>query len=346
MKNAAQSQPEPGGYRPPAPPADAAVLWPDSFGTRFAVFVDTEEEFDWSQPLARENRGTRAMDALPGIHKLFADHGVPATYMIDDPIVRCARSVDILKEIIADGGSAIGSQLHPWVNPPHDETVSPRNSFLGNLPRALQGAKIAALTDGIADAFGRRPLMMRTGRYGLGPDTLGLLAAAGYRVDTSMRSGYSYAVEGGPDYRAIPNHAFATGEGDLIEIPLTTIYTGALRRGGIGLHEALGRVPRGRGIASRLKLSSRVALTPEDMPIALALDAIRVAAADGVRLLMFSYHSPSAAPGYTPYVRDAAELAGFRRWWERAFALLDKLGIAPASHDQILAALAGASDRP
>ena len=224
--------------------------------------------------------------------------------------------------------------------------VSPHNSFLGNLPRDLQAAKIAALTDGIAAAFGRRPVMMRTGRYGLGPDTLGLLAAAGYRVDTSMRSGYSYAAEGGPDYRAIPNHAFATGEGDLIEIPLTTIYTGALRRGGIGLHEALGRVPRGRGIASRLRLSSRVALTPEDMPIDLALKAIRVAADTDVRLLMFSYHSPSAAPGYTPYVRDADELAAFRRWWEQAFALLDKLGIAPASHDQILAALAGAADRP
>lgn len=322
------------------------MTWPDRFGTRFAVFVDTEEEFDWSRPLARENRGTQAMDALPGIHALFADHGVPATYMIDDPIVRCVRSVDVLNRLMEDGASAIGSQLHPWVNPPHDEVVSPRNSFLGNLPRDLQAAKIAALTDGIAAAFGRRPVMMRTGRYGLGSDTLGLLAAAGYRVDTSMRSGYNYAAEGGPDYRAIPNHAFATGEGDLIEIPLTTVYTGALRRGGIGLHEALGRVPRGRGIASRLRLASRVALTPEDMPIELALKAIRVAAESDIRLLMFSYHSPSAAPGYTPYVRDAAELAEFRRWWERAFALLDKLGIAPASHDQILAALAGAQERP
>ncbi len=336
----------PPSYRPPAPPADAAVHWPEAFGTRFAVFVDTEEEFDWSQPLARANRGTEAMDALPGIHALFADHAVPATYMIDDPIVRCARSVDILKGLMADGGSAIGSQLHPWVNPPHDEVVSPRNSFLGNLPPALQAAKIEALTDAIELNFGRRPVMMRTGRYGLGPDTLPLLAAAGYRVDTSMRSGYSYAAEAGPDYRAIPNHAFATGEGELIEIPLTTVYTGGLRRGGIGLHAALGRVPRGRGIASRLGLLSRVALTPEDMPIALALDAIRVAVADGVRLLMFSYHSPSAAPGYTPYVRDAGELAAFRSWWERAFALLARLGIAPASHDQILAALAQGEDRP
>ncbi|MFL9841820.1 WalW protein [Sphingomonas sp. ST-64] len=334
------------GYRATAPAPGSRIDWPDAFGTRFSVFVDTEEEFDWSQPLARANRGTRAMDALPAMHALFAAHGVPATYMIDDPIVRCARSVDILKRIMEDGGSAIGSQLHPWVNPPFDEVVSPRNSFLGNLPRDLQAAKIAALTEAIAGAFGRRPVMMRTGRYGLGAETLGLLAAAGYRVDTSMRSGYSYVGEHGPDYSAIGNHAFRTGHDDLIEIPLTTVYTGALKRGGIALFGALGRVPRGRGVASRLGLLSRVALTPEDMPIDLALEAIRVAAGEGVRLLMFSYHSPSAAPGYTPYVRDEADLAAFRTWWERAFALLAKLGIAPASHDQILQALAGAADRP
>lgn len=344
LRTAPRSRPV--GYRPRKPAAAARIAWPDAFGQRFAVFVDTEEEFDWSQPLAREHRDTQAMAALPDLHALFAAHGVPATYMIDDPIVRCPRSVAILQQLVADGGAAIGSQLHPWVNPPHDEAVSQRNSFLGNLPRALQAAKIAALTDAIAAAFGTRPVMMRTGRYGLGPDTLALLAAAGYRVDTSMRSGYSYAGEGGPDYRAIPNHAFRTGHGALVEIPLTTIYTGAMRRGGAGLHGALGRIPRGRGIASRLRLHSRVALTPEDMPIALALEAIRVAADSDVRLLMFSYHSPSAAPGHTPYVRDAAELALFRNWWEQAFALLDRLGIAPASHDQILAALAGADERP
>ena len=346
MASAYTQQAGAGGYRAAAAAPDARIDWPDRFGTRFSVFVDTEEEFDWSQPLARENRATQSMDALPDMHALFAAHDVPATYMIDDPIVRCPRSVEILKRVMEDGGSAIGSQLHPWVNPPFDEVVCPRNSFLGNLSRDLQAAKIAVLTDAIEAAFGRRPVMMRTGRYGLGADTLELLAAAGYRVDTSMRSGYSYASEHGPDYRAIGNHAFRTGHGDLIEIPLTTVYTGALKRGGIALHGALGRVPRGRGVASRLGLLSRVALTPEDMPVELALEAIRVAAGEGERLLMFSYHSPSAAPGYTPYVRDAADLAAFRSWWERAFALLAKLGIAPASHDQILEALAGAPDRP
>lgn len=335
-----------GGYRPPAPADGSLIAWPDSFGTRFTVFVDTEEEFDWDKPLARENRSTQAMRALPDLHRLFADHGVGPSYMVDHPIVTCPMSVDILNEILADGRSAIGSQLHPWVNPPFDEDVTPFNSFVGNLPRELEAAKLSTLTSAIASAFGKRPVMMRTGRYGIGPNSLDLLAGEGYRVDSSMRSGYVYSHEGGPDFTDIGNHAFRTGRGDLIELPLTTVYTGALGRGGVRLYQALGRIPKARGVTSRLGLMTKVALTPEDMPIGHALEAIRVAVGEGVRLLMFTYHSPSAAPGYTPYVRDAGELRAFRDWWEQAFQLLAQLGVAPASHDDILTALDAAREGP
>jgi len=331
--------PEMGGYRVAPPEPRALVAWPEDFGTRFTVFVDTEEEFDWTRPLARENRSTQAMRALPELHRLFVDHGVPATYMIDHPIATCAMSVDILRELMRDGRSAIGSQLHPWVNPPFSEAVTPFNSFVGNLPRDLEAAKLSALTGAITAAFGRRPQMMRIGRYGMGPNTLGLLAAEGYRVDSSMRSGYRYVDEGGPDFTAIGNHGFRTGRGDLVELPLTTIYLGLARGGGAPLYRKLGQMPKARGVAARIGLMERVGLTPEDMPIARALEAIRIAAGEGVRLLMFSYHSPSAAPGHTPYVRDAAELRAFRSWWEQAFALLAKLGIGSASHDEILEAL-------
>lgn len=343
-----------GGFRPASPAPGGLIDWPETFGTRFTVFVDTEEEFDWGKPLARENRATEAMRALPEMHALFADNGVGPSYMVDHPIATCPMSIDILQTILSDGRSAIGSQLHPWVNPPHDEAVTPFNSFVGNLPRALEAAKLAALTRAITDAFGRRPVMMRTGRYGIGPNSLRLLSEQGYRVDSSMRSGYVYADEGGPDFTGIANHAFRTGQGNLVELPLTTVYTGGLGRGGARLYQALGRVPKARGIMSRLGLMTKVALTPEDMPIDHALEAIRVAVGEGVRLLMFTYHSPSAAVGYTPYVRDAAELRAFRDWWRQAFGLLAQLGVAPASHDDILAALdsadetalAGRAERP
>lgn len=318
-------------------------MWPATFGTRFTVFVDTEEEFDWTKPLARENRSTDAMRALPELHRLFVDNGVWPSYMVDHPVVTCARSADILRSLLEDGRTAIGAQLHPWVNPPHEEAITPYNSFVGNLPRELEAAKLAVLTRAIEEVFRRRPLMMRTGRYGIGPNTLELLASEGYRVDSSMRSGYVYSAEGGPDFSEIGNHAFWTGGGKLVELPLTTIYTGSLSKGGERLYRALGMIPKGRSVSARLGLMSKVALTPEDMPIESALEAIRVAVGEGVQLLMFSYHSPSAAPGYTPYVRDAAELRAFREWWQKAFDLLAALGVTSASHDEILTALDRAS---
>jgi hypothetical protein len=329
------------GYRPPAPAPASFVHWPERFGTRFAIFVDTEEEFDWGTPFSRDARGTGHMAAMPAAHARFAAHGAPLTWLIDYPIATCPRSVEILRRLIEDGRSAIGTQLHPWVNPPFEEEVSVRNSFAGNLPAGLEEAKLAALTGAIAAAFGAPPLVYRAGRYGVGPQTFATLARLGYRADTSMRAGYDYSSEDGPDFSGISNHAFRAGA--IVELPLTTVFTGLARRGGAGLHRRLGSLPRGRGVASRLKLLSRIALTPEDMPLGDALEAVRVAVGEGVRLLNFSFHSPSVEPGHTPYIRDAADLAAFYRWWEAMFALLARLGVAPASLAEILDAACGAA---
>lgn len=331
--------PDRGGYRVPAPDPRTRLHWPDDFGTRFTIFVDTEEEFDWGAPLSSDADGTRHMAALPPVHARFAAAGVPLTYLVDYPIATSPLAIDVLREVLQDGRSAIGTQLHPWVNPPHREEVNGFNSFTGNLPNDLQRAKLTALTDAVERAFGHRPLVYRAGRYGIGPETPALLAELGYRIDSSMRSAYDYSAEGGPDFLAVPNHAFRLG--GLIELPFTTVFTGRLRRGGAGLHRGLGRFPHGIGIASRLGLLSRVSLTPEDMPLGEAREAIRVAVGEGLRLLNFAFHSPSVEPGHTPYVRDEADLAAFLRWWDEVLALLDRLGVRPASVDQIVAATCG-----
>ena len=95
-------------------------------------------------------------------------------------------------------------------------------------------------------------------------------------------------------------------------------------------------------MAARLGLLSRVSLTPEDMPLSDALEAIRVAAGEGPRVLNFAFHSPSVDPGHTPYVRNAADLAAFWRWWDAVLGLLDRLGVRNASLAEVL----DASERP
>lgn len=325
-------------YRMPRPAPGDLVRWPAAFGTRFVVFVDVEEEFDWSAPLERRNRAVNAMRALPAAHARFAERGIGLACMVDHPVASDPAAVDILTAVIADGRSSIGAQLHPWVNPPYAPSQA-CDSYAGNLPSALEAAKLDALTDLLRDTFGVSPRAYRAGRYGIGPATAALLAERGYRVDSSVRARYDYSADRGPDFTAIDNAAYRLGE--VIEVPLTTVFTGRLRRVGATLHPLLGYLPRGRGLFARSGLLQRIALTPEDMPIDAALEAVRIAVGeDRQRLLSLSFHSPSLEPGHTPYVRDPADLARFWTWWQRIFDCLDRLGVAPVGIDELIASAA------
>jgi len=323
------------GYRPSAP--DEGVRWPDAFGTRFTLFVDTEEEFDWSAPLSRRARAVTAITALPDAHRRFVAAGVPVTYMLDHPVATDARAVALIREMFVQGGASVGTQLHPWVNPPFPDVPAPDRGFPGALSPSLEAAKLDVLTAAIERAFGARPLAYRAGRYGIGPATAPLLASRGYRLDSSMRSRYCYAAEGGPDFRAVGPHAFHLSPG-LVELPLTTVFTGRARARGVALHRAAGRVPRGRGALARLGLVSRVALTPEGMPLREALEAVRAAVGEGVRVLNFAFHSPTLVPGHTPYTRDESDVMAFWRWWDGVLAELARLGVRAASLDEVIAA--------
>jgi hypothetical protein len=313
------------------------VVWPEEFGTRFTVFADVEEEFDWNAPLDRRNRATTAMMAFPDAHRRFAERGVALACMVDYPVATDPASVAILGRVLEDGRSEIGTQLHAWVNPPFPDSAPPGSSYAGNLPRASEAAKLETLTRAITTAFGRAPRAYRAGRYGIGPNSFALLARLGYRIDSSVRPGYDYSADGGPDFSMADAGAYRAG--GIVELPLTTVFTGAARKGGALLYRALGRIPGGRGLFARAHLLSRIALTPEDMPIADALEAVAVAAGEGLRLLNLSFHSPSLVPGHTPYVRDAADLKRFHAWWTTMLDEFERCGIRNASLEEIIAAL-------
>ena len=58
------------------------------------------------------------------------------------------------------------------------------------------------------------------------------------------------------------------------------------------------------GVLARLGAVRRVRLTPEGFSLRDLRAGTRALIAAGVRVLVFSFHSPSVAPGFTPYVRD------------------------------------------
>ncbi|MBU7580919.1 MAG: polysaccharide deacetylase family protein [Porphyrobacter sp.] len=321
------------------PPAGREATFAPGFGQRVLLTVDTEEEFDWRAPFRREGYGLSHVAAIPRFQAFCEGVGAHPVYLVDWPIVQDPQAVEIIGDAVRRGTAEVGVQLHPWVNPPFHEEVNIRNSFAGNLPPALEAAKFTALRDAIEAAFGTAPLIYRAGRYGLGPHTADLLKQSGIRIDTSVRALFDYSVQGGPDYS---NHPVAPywidGERSLLELPVTSAYWGPLRQLGPLIHRVQRHIPTFFSGFSRFNLLERIALTPEGVSADEALRGIDLSLDAGLPVLVLSFHSPTLAPGHTPYARDAAGVETLYAWFETVYAHLAARGVTSCTVAEIVAA--------
>lgn len=282
------------------------------------VVVDTEEEFSWERPFDRANVDTTSIADQPIMHERVYDRlGIVPTYMCDWPVATAVSAVRTLRSLMEEGRCEIGTHLHPWVSPPHMEQVSVFNSYAGNLPRELEYEKLHRLTNAIADSFGRAPQAFKAGRYGLGPYTAESIASLGYAIDASVVPYTSFTNDGGPDFRGYDEHPFwfqAAGR-ELLEVPVTTGYTGWLRAAGPQLYDLmqqpLARSVRANGILARSRALERIRLSPETASGAEMRRLTATLFRGGCEVFSLTYHSPSMAVGHTPYVRSKAELERF-----------------------------------
>jgi hypothetical protein len=320
------------------PAAPDFVRFREDFGTKFVVTIDTEEEFDWGAPLRREGHGLDTISAFARFQQFCESFGVVPIYLLDFPVAASPATAEMLRGPFGAGRAEIGIHLHPWVNPPFEEEVSERNSFAGNLGPELEREKFRQLRDTIAERLGVTPRIYRAGRYGVGPNSATMLAEAGIPIDTSVRARFDYSHAGGPNFRGHPLRPYwLDRQAGLMELPLTTVFSGLLRGLGDGIYPRLWRAPSLRGVLSHAGLLERIPLTPEGISVAEAVRAIDLALADGLPVLVFSFHSPSLAPGNTPYVRSARDLDAFYDWWRQVFEHLARRRVAPSSVADILA---------
>ncbi|MBU6267731.1 MAG: polysaccharide deacetylase family protein [Sphingomonadales bacterium] len=319
----------------PAPTAMARFR--PGTGQRFLLTIDTEEEFDWTKPFGLTEHRVDTIPRLRKFQQFCEGYGIVPVYLVDYPIACSPVAADVLNDALAAGRAEVGIQLHPWVNPPHDEVVNEYNSFAGNLPVELEREKLFRLRDKIIETFGQVPRIYRAGRYGTGPNTAKLLREAGVAIDTSARARFDYSGTGGPNYRDLPLHPWWVGEtGSLLELPLTSVFAGIFRKWGPWLYPALWRTPRLRGLLSKIGLLERIPLTPEGVTALEALRALDVAVDEGLPVLILSFHSPSLYPGFTPYVRDERDLDALYDWWRQVFDNLIARGVMPTSVKEIM----------
>jgi hypothetical protein len=320
------------------PDAGSFASFAPGFGQRVLLTVDTEEEFTWGT-FSRDGYGLSHVPRIARFQQFCEGLGASPVYLVDWPIVNDLEAVAIIGDAVQRGKAEIGMQLHPWVNPPFDEVVCTRNSFAGNLAPELEAAKLMMLRDRIEEVFGIAPQSYRAGRYGLGPHTTSLLKRAGIAVDTSVRALYDYSDTHGPDYSHHPLIPYwADPEREVLELPVTSVYRGALSSAGPRLRKIERHVPSLVAGFSRLGLVERIGLTPEGTTVAEGLRGVGIAVDMGLPVVVLSFHSPSLAPGHTPYVDNEAEVEELYRWFAEAYAALARRGVAPTTIAEIIAA--------
>jgi len=289
---------------------------PPSAPPALITVVDTEEAFDWSAPFDPASREVGHMAAIDRVQEIFDGLGVVPCYLVSYPIVSQEAGFRPLAPYLEAGRAMVGAHLNPWVTPPHAEQVSPANSYPGNLPRALEAAKLRALVAQIERALDIRPTLYKAGRHGKGPGTEAVLEAQGFEIDLSPAPPMDYRTDGGPDYRcASPRPHWFGRQRRLLCLPGTGAFVGAAAALGPALQPLMEHPRMARlhpvAIASRLRLLERLRLTPEGFTLGEMMRLTRALIARGQRTFVLSFHSPSVVPGNTPYVRDDAELAAF-----------------------------------
>ncbi len=306
--------------------------------------VAAEEEFAWYKPLSRDSKSVSSMREQHVLHRVFERFGVVPIYFVTYPIVTQSEGYSFLAECLKDGKCQVGSQLHPWVTPPFEEVVNAYNSFAGNLPEALELAKLRSLTEAIGARFGVPPIAYRAGRYGVGPNTVKSLRALGYRVDSSVVPEFSYQHAGGPAFFGRPTRPYwLDAERRVLEIPLTSTYVGRLTGGSPpwrnlanGLFENDARHTLSRSLMARSGLMERIRLTPEGTKVSDGKRLVRALLKRGTWIFTLSYHTPSLVPGNTPYVRSRADRDRFVDWVEEFYDFfMGELGGAPATVSEV-----------
>jgi hypothetical protein len=292
------------------------IDWPAEHPAMLVVVVDTEAEFDWQAGRPRRAMGVTSVKCQARAQQIFERYDVRPTFVLDYPVSSMPEGYEFIRDLHRSGACEIGAHLQPWDNPPLVEPMTDENSYPGNLPFALEREKLVQLTRSIEENVGVRPRIYKAGRYGVGRATASILAELGYEIDVSVVPGTNLTCKFGPDFSRCRASPYWFGKNPaLLEIPLSTGYTGLLASTGtmaytLTMNERLKalHVP---GILARLRLVERITLTPEGISFKEQRRLTRALLRRGHRVFSLTYHSPSLAPGNTPYVRSEADLRAF-----------------------------------
>lgn len=198
---------------------------------RYLLFsVDTEpDDPEWKGldegPWRHEN-----LRGLPELQTRLNRLGVKATYLITHSVAQSGGLEETLSGELASGACEAGTHFHPGDTPPFPKGPgAPAHcDNILKVPTGLLEEKFAALHAMISARFGA-PGVHRAGAWAMDRRVTALLAAHGYKVDSSVTPGVSWKRNGRPDYLGAPMRAYPMGMGDpavagdagILEVPVS-----------------------------------------------------------------------------------------------------------------------------
>ena len=288
------------------------------------VTVDTEEEGLWGGRYPRSGNTVENIRGVERFQQLCDRYGVKPTYLVDAPVVEDDEAVALLRAIQDDDRAEVGAHVHPWCNPPHEEEINGRNSYLCNLPEPLQRAKLAWITERIEERFGRRPTSFRAGRYGLDIVGARILHELGYLVDSSVIPFTDYSADGGPNFDGAPHKPyFIDGDdlctphesGFLLEVPVSVGFNRPNFARARAIRQAAARPWLRRihaeGVLDRLGIVRRIKFSPEQSDSRRMKQLVDAYLGQKTPAMVMMLHSSSLWPGYSPYVSNEQQLRRF-----------------------------------
>ncbi|EAQ98936.1 polysaccharide deacetylase family protein [Congregibacter litoralis] len=194
---------------------------------KFVLSVDTEEEWDWSAPLARRKASMLNTHYLQEFQVFCARAGIRPTYFFDYAAASSPVVVATIAPFHDRGECEIGARLNPWTTPPDYGDPDEYSSHVVNLTHEQTAAKLDALLDCLRRAFGVLPVAFRSGRWGTNGPLLQLLESRGIRIDSSMYPCHQtewYDCDQTPLSPYWPDYASPTEPGaqrNILELPVT-----------------------------------------------------------------------------------------------------------------------------
>ncbi|MDB1123708.1 polysaccharide deacetylase family protein [Vibrio algarum] len=211
------------------------------------------------------------------------------------------------------------THLHPWVSPPFEDDsdhVESLYSYPGNLSKNWEQRKLERLTETIEQVTGTRPISYLAGRYGIGKHSAEILCGLGYKIDLSISPYVDFSHQQGPDFSCYSNKSFQ--KDNLVYLPHTCSILSALppvtnylNRNPVKFTELQSN--RVVSLVGKFFRIRRYRLSPEGFTFKQMKMVTESQIGIGQHEFILSFHSPSAKPGLTPYVRNQTDLKNFRK---------------------------------